>query len=838
MNAVIDGEDISRIETEQTWDESAFTADRDGNANLHPLGTSAAPTRGPSPAPSMGLNNPRSQKEEDDELEKALALSRGEQPAGVSFDLQQQETGTIAPNGTEKKFGPATREEHNQRDWALVPYQSNAQEVVPDPPIDERMQGKALPGGEPEPLWYPRFLKHSPDGDYTPNLITILHAIPKVREAFLLRSEEKTDYGFHQDWWQGSSIPKPRIVSIADGSAADPDTDRYDEFIQELQRLTAFLDASTRMYASIGALTQTDMIKNSNPANTRSGTLAELFLQSWTKAALSKVDEDSKEQIQSIFNTVVGTNSRDGMLSPNLTLVDMSNNSSEGGKKDLWELMDNLLWNTDPDDDEMADNYIERPAEVIVMRLQQKNRSNTKLDVEVPASFHMDKYLHENIAATRQLRQHMAQGKRRLNKIEQVEKKLKNWQHPTKSSQIDTREMLTHTLGHFSGQNRINADKADQTNNASLDDNEPEHYAEIASKLEKIIVSIDEKLQKLAEEKEKTRQALSKMSSAPPPGIKKQDPKHRYVLRGVATKPNITYVLRDKSRGEVEEDDKNNSVNHMEDVTTADDETTTPPGMQWWRIEYEVTGSTAKITRTKAEDYDVLRAVELEHNAALLVYACDDANDPGYYTEELPAPLETFVARDSQQFFEDIKKAAEMNLQQQNLPPPAYSLDNEWSNVPLNSVEKADDQDSTRVEDADMEERVNDVHGLPIYEDSDGHLGQYPVSLGYGSRDDIQAAAAAAGEGRAASPPVVEIRLDDSPPLVEGSGGGGAVSGRGDVEMAEKEGAGSPLVERAGGVAAAAASLQGRDEDMGGVESQDAGGGGGGMFIGDGKEGK
>ena len=361
-----------------------------------------------------------------------------------------------------------------------------------------------------------------------------------------------------------------------------------------------------------------------------------------------------------------------------MSLIDMQVAIVDGAKGDLFELLDGLLWDTDPENSSMSDNYIERPAEVLVMCVYQTNpTAMPQLRVEVPAEFYVDKYLKENVEATRAVRMEMAKSRRRIGKIEEIERKLKTWRNPVKNEQMDASLLLKHTYGHFSGQNRIDAAKADKTNNAAAADGseaDPPHYQDIAQKLEKIIASIDTKLRVLAQEKEKTRKTISDMSKAPPPGLQPDELKHRYILRGVATKPHITYVLYPTESDEDEE---------------MSDDDNTPVGMRWWRMEYEVnaSGSGARVTKTRTADYDVLRAVELEHSSALLVYASDGANSPSLEERPLPRALQEFVDRDDELF------AAE--LQAERSKPPAYDL----TDVPRESIEiERGSMDSTRVE--------------------------------------------------------------------------------------------------------------------------------------------
>lgn len=107
---------------------------------------------------------------------------------------------------------------------------------------------------------------------------------------------------------------------------------------------------------------------------------------------------------------------------------------------------------------------------------------------------------------------------------------------------------------------------------------------------------------------------LARLSQSAPPGLEGGVLRHRYTLRGVSTKPHVTYVLRPKS----DTADQGPDADMFSDGDA-------PEGMQWWRIEYDVTFNGPKTLVTRSTEDDVLRAVELEHNQALLVYASDNA---------------------------------------------------------------------------------------------------------------------------------------------------------------------------------------------------------------------
>lgn len=635
-NAILDNEDLEKLEKDLGWNEGLMN-------NVQPFGTSAAPTRGNSPAPSM---QPVTQDEADHQMAAAMAAS-------------QQETGVVNADGT-GMIGPSNRTDHTNQ-WAMVRY--GASELLADVDIAQRTQGKDAAE--------PRLLKHLTDGDYTPNLLTICHAIPAAREAFLMRSWLKNDYGHDEGWWRGQPIPTPTVVHVVDGSSAETLTDRHEEVIAELQRLMAFLGHSDRVYGSTGGLTETKMIKEHNLSD---GTLMELVLKSWSAAA-----ETKDPALSSTFTTKMGTTSKDGMDTPYMPVANITVHSDAGTKKDLSELLDDLIWAQDLSDD----NYIERPADVLVLSLKQADSKRTELGVEVPASFIVDKYLEENIESSRELRHEMVKARYKLDKIEAIESKLTTWSYfdsekakrdqeqkdklekgkgqigPKESvttldsadaddnAEIQVKDLLAHSIAHFSGENRK---EADANEDFSLPE-DPPAFPEIAAKLERVMESIEEKLKQLSVNKEKTRSMLSDLSKSTPSNIAGQAPKHRYTIRGVATKPSITYVLSPKSNTDSE-------MTGQDATKRIDVEDNTPPGMQWWRLSYDSNGTSATINREPLADYDVLRAAELEHTSALLVYASDRANEASESSSELPEPLQQFIARDNNQLKLDLAAAS------------------------------------------------------------------------------------------------------------------------------------------------------------------------------------
>lgn len=268
----------------------------DYNANLRPLGYSAAPTRGNSPVPS--LKQPTSKAEEDADLERAFALSRGDDP------YQGQETGTIGSNGqTLSSLRPASGGYYDPANWAMVPSSRSADthqanEVIPDPDPEDR---KYKVGN-------PRFLKPLASGMavYLPGFLTIVRSIPLAREALLARGFTRPDYGFNDEWWKGHEIKMPKIVHIDESfTPAEPAVTEHEEVLAEMQRLMSFLDASHRAYGSADSLAST----GTSPSTNTPASALDSVLAAW-ETAMEKIG--GQPGLGKIFHSLVGTSDEAG----------------------------------------------------------------------------------------------------------------------------------------------------------------------------------------------------------------------------------------------------------------------------------------------------------------------------------------------------------------------------------------------------------------------------------------------------------------------------------------------------------------------------------------------
>ncbi|KAK6066849.1 ubiquitin interaction motif protein [Seiridium cupressi] len=242
------------------WDDSVWSADREGTGNAagvqfnvqgpdlttsHFDTTSAAPTRPPSRTNNRSpLGAPTTQADEDADLQRALAESAAES------GLPPQESGIIGGDVNETKFGPATRSEYEQGQWALVPTKAEAttQQKLELQPFERKRAPTA-----------PAFLRATKEHRLAA-IITILSQIPLAKSAMLSCGSPARSYGYSSEWWQGKPIVKQQNLEAANQSANGTYSQQHPDFHDELHRLVAFLDSTDRAYGSADGLADTDAI--------------------------------------------------------------------------------------------------------------------------------------------------------------------------------------------------------------------------------------------------------------------------------------------------------------------------------------------------------------------------------------------------------------------------------------------------------------------------------------------------------------------------------------------------------------------------------------------------
>ena len=165
----------------------------------------------------------------------------------------------------------------------------------------------------------------------------------------------------------------------------------------------------------------------------------------------------------------------------------------------------------------------------------------------------------------------------------------------------------------------------------SQQDSEQDRYGykqssvNISEELEKVMQSIDLKLQELEEEKEKARASLRELSKlyTEPPTQANSPPTHKYTLRGVSVSKFVTYIRR---RGEP------NLMSMAEgDMDGVE---------QWWMLEYSTAGM-QHVTVKKVTEDDVLTEAYAGSGDCTVVYASEKAMASRY--TRLPESLEVCI---------------------------------------------------------------------------------------------------------------------------------------------------------------------------------------------------
>jgi len=176
--------------------------------------------------------------------------------------------------------------------------------------------------------------------------------------------------------------------------------------------------------------------------------------------------------------------------------------------------------------------------------------------------------------------------------------------------------------------------------------------------------------------------------------------------------------------------------------------------MQWWRIQYDTNASDVQVHKSVSSQDEVLQAVEVEHNQALLVYASDKAVNFVPSTTSLPTALREFVDRDNAHFAQECRD-------HQGSWEPSYPLngaqgwDDEargWSTI---NTSRRVSIDSTKV---NIDETMGDDEPPPYYSfDGDAPL----LKLSDEKEPLLESNQMSQVDQGYESPPAHEIRIDE-----------------------------------------------------------------------------
>ncbi|KAF2128325.1 hypothetical protein P153DRAFT_423572 [Dothidotthia symphoricarpi CBS 119687] len=617
------------------WDGTAFGADRYGQQDAGSNGPSfdnyphsgvqsRAPTRPPS----------RSSQHSN------LSTHLGDAPIE---SIEMQESGVIG--GANAAFGPATKEHYETSQWAMVP---TTTAYIPDPTPTDRMRERE--SGKPP------VLKPSPNFNYLPLAISILHSIPLFRNALLSPGVTQKEYWLGDDWWKGSPTASARVIDLTTGIAESHGL----EILYEAQRLMAFLDNTDRAYASVESLLSSDAWKESNPTLDDPDDDLLKFLLVWSFAYQSQVPGAQLDGV--LRSTVNIANDRQEcfIIDANVTRID--------AKKDLtiYDALDDVLFSSGA-----GSAHIDEISNVLIIRLTSSKTDASDLGCRVPATLYVDRYLDTNRHIIDSMYRDMKQYEDQLIDMDTAAQRLKY--HTPKNSanakQVDSLKLLQTSMKAFQPRTEDEESK-------------PEDAA-VLSQLQTVYESIKSKLETLDQQSKEIRETLSNISNRfkptvddgaetpqetptpnPPQGQSTQDAmKTPYHLAGVATRRDVVYLLHP--------------------VPASD-----PPATQWWRIQYDAESASPTLLRNAVPLSEVIERATTESASALLIYA----NDAALTAEPapLPTPLADFVKADNVAFMHELQAAgtADWNdtygdgaVQQDGWPSNPPEWDYTWSNT-------------------------------------------------------------------------------------------------------------------------------------------------------------
>jgi hypothetical protein len=398
---------------------AAFNIDATNVDDINNGSFSAAPTRPPSrnsqrPGSAMSTNLG------DVPMQSSFYSEDGswhniEPLTGFSGVENSQESGVVGSAGTAGVLRPATQNYYDSASWALVPA-TKSTEYVPDASLHEQIR-RDQPG----------FIKPAVGDNHLPALITMLHAIPLIRNALLAPEISTSNYWRGEDWWKGAASSATIIVNDDTGTEVGAEL----EFLYEVQRLVAFLDTSERTYASLESLLQLDawtQPRFSVPDETTRNDIVK-FLMRWSWAYHKHVPA---AQLEGLLCSEVNVNGE--TRGSHVLEIEMGSVDTEFLEPTLYDYIDEILFT------DYGSAHITKPSNVLVLSLDPKGSTR---NCKIPAILYADRYLEENRAA---VQANFAERKFRNGLLGTLEAKVEDLKYYTPQKVQYPKKMETLTL--------------------------------------------------------------------------------------------------------------------------------------------------------------------------------------------------------------------------------------------------------------------------------------------------------------------------------------------------------------------------------------------------------
>ncbi|KAL8730586.1 MAG: hypothetical protein Q9181_004599 [Wetmoreana brouardii] len=533
------------------------------------------------------------QKHEEADMQKAMALS-------TSHIVPAQETGVTA---VEKPyFGPVRHEYHDTKNWIMTTSKATAKEILLNPePKDRQRQPNT-----------PAFLRPSPAGHRLPGLVKVLHAIPAAREALLSRECLRAKYEHHNEWWDGVPIQSPQVIH----GEEDHDTPPR-EIIHEGQRLMAFLDDTERAYGSAEALAALPDLRDCTE-----DCMIKEFPALWYNAVLRHTPA---APLNHIFQSIGARVRGETFESEDISVLDLEIHQQlfEPGQT-LYDALDSLLW-TNRDGSDPEEIFLEKVADVFIIRVSRGDVTAKSLDIRVPAVWYSDRYRRPSQPRIHQMLADKAAIKSEMNGLDARKQRasaFKSGRQPEKP--VESTRLLQIAQQHFVKGSEYLA-KTNGVTSIDIEQEEPksEAYSRIAEELKVLSERVAARLQAFEESRDKAREKLRELSKlfTEPSDIPEESPHDRYTLRGVCAEPETVYV---QERSKPDDEDE-----VLIDAPAAGD-------WQWWKLSYDAHAA-QPTSCNNVREIEVLKAVRDGPPSAILVYASERAM--AVENKELPPQL-------------------------------------------------------------------------------------------------------------------------------------------------------------------------------------------------------
>jgi hypothetical protein len=407
--------------------------------------------------------------DDDTELQRAIEESR------VSAGLAPQETGITSTDRV--TFGPATRSQYEEKEWAMVTVgKTSAQEILLDPE----------PAARKRDLNIPAFLKPSIADNRLGALLTVYHEIPLLREVFINRSDVQQSYGFDSEWWSGKAIESPTILG------SEPDEGQ--ELIYEIQRLMAFLDKTDRSYGSADVLANLRAVKKMQRFNTQkrisNADLEVVVLQAWKRV----FDIRETGQVSKLFS--VGVDSEQKTEITEFVILDLPLPAKNSGVETFYDIADEILWGNIPqtDTDIASCAYLEHIADVVTFRLNEDQSPGENIDI--PPVWYPDRYLKSARQAALDMRLQKTEVNEELRRITALQDGLTEVCAHGKMVKVQKllNAALQHDLDTLDGEGDTDPEQIFISEEEAISKSSSEKSAKLSAELSKIVASIDQKL--------------------------------------------------------------------------------------------------------------------------------------------------------------------------------------------------------------------------------------------------------------------------------------------------------------------------------------------------------